>query len=58
VGLTIGGIFGVLIAIFIVRQLPLAALRWLVVVVVAYASMSMLRSALRERGSALVTPAT
>ena len=57
-GLTIGGIFGVLIAIFIVRQLPLVALRWLVVVVVAYASMSMLRSALRERGGALVTPAT
>ena len=57
-GLTIGGIFGVLIAIFIVRQLPLVALRWLVVIVVAYASMSMLRSALRERAGALVTPAT
>jgi uncharacterized membrane protein YfcA len=57
-GLTIGGIFGVLVAIFIVRQLPLVALRWLVVVVVAYASMSMLRSALRERAGALVTPAT
>lgn len=57
-GLTLGGIFGVLIAIFIVRQLPLVALRWLVVVVVAYASMSMLRSALRERAGALVTPAT
>ena len=57
-GLTIGGIFGVLIAIFIVRQLPLVALRWLVVVVVSYASMSMLRSALRERAGALVTPAT
>ena len=57
-GLTIGGVFGVLIAIFIVRQLPLAALRWLVVIVVAYASMSMLRSAIRERAGALVTPAT
>jgi len=58
VGLTIGGSVGVLIAIFIVRQLPLVALRWLVVVVVAYASMSMLRSALRERAGALATPAT
>jgi uncharacterized membrane protein YfcA len=58
VGLTIGGSVGVLIAIFIVRQLPLAALRWLVVVVVSYASMSMLRSALRERAGTLVTPAT
>jgi uncharacterized membrane protein YfcA len=58
VGLTLGGIFGVLIAIFIVRQLPLGALRWLVIVVVTYAALSMLRSALRERGGALVTPAT
>jgi len=57
-GLTLGGIFGVLIAIFIVRQLPLAALRWLVIVVVMYAAVSMLRSAYRERGVALVTPAT
>jgi uncharacterized membrane protein YfcA len=57
-GLTIGGSVGVLIAIFIVRQLPLLALRWLVIVVVAYAAVSMLRSALRERAAGLVTPAT
>jgi uncharacterized membrane protein YfcA len=57
-GLTLGGIFGVLIAIFIVRQLPLAALRWLVIVVVTYAAVSMLRSAYRERADALITPAT
>ena len=57
-GLTLGGIFGVLIAIFIVRQLPLAALRWLVIVVVTYAAVSMLRSAYLERSGALVTPAT
>ena len=57
-GLTIGGTVGVLIAIFIVRQLPLLALRWLVIVIVAYAAVSMLRSADRERGGALVTPAT
>jgi uncharacterized membrane protein YfcA len=44
-GLTIGGIFGVLIAVYIVRQLPLTTLRWLVVVVVSYAAFSMLRSA-------------
>jgi uncharacterized membrane protein YfcA len=58
VGLTIGGTVGVLIAIFIVRQLQLSTLRWLVVVVVTYAAVSMLRSALRERGGALVTPVT
>jgi uncharacterized membrane protein YfcA len=57
-GLTIGGSVGVLIAIFIVRQLPLLALRWLVIVVVAYAAVSMLRSAYRERPGQLVTPAT
>ena len=55
-GLTIGGSVGVLIAIFIVRQLPLQALRWLVIVVVTYAALSMLRSAFRERSAALVTP--
>ena len=57
-GLTIGGTAGVLIAIFIVRQLPLLALRWLIIVVVAYAAVSMLRSAYRERTGALATPAT
>jgi uncharacterized membrane protein YfcA len=56
-GLTIGGTVGVLIAIFIVRQLPIVALRWLVIVVVTYAAVSMLRSAYRERAGALVTPA-
>jgi uncharacterized membrane protein YfcA len=44
-GLTIGGCVGVLVAIFIVKQLPLVALRWLVIVVVTYAAVSMLRSA-------------
>jgi len=57
-GLTIGGSVGVLIALFIVRQLPLLALRWLVIVVVSYAAWSMLRSAVRERATGLVTPAT
>jgi uncharacterized membrane protein YfcA len=57
-GLTIGGSVGVLIAIFIVRQLPLFALRWLVIVVVTYAAVSMLRSAARERVDGLVTRAT
>ena len=37
-----------LIAAFIVRALPLTTLRWLVVVVVSYAAVAMLRSALAE----------
>ena len=45
VGLTLGGIVGVLIAIFIVKRLPLDALRWLVAAVVLYAALAMLRSA-------------
>jgi uncharacterized membrane protein YfcA len=48
-GLTLGGVFGVLVAVFVVKQLPLKALRWLVMVVVAYAAISMLRSALRAQ---------
>jgi uncharacterized membrane protein YfcA len=44
-GLVIGGVAGVLVAFFIVKQLPLTYLRWLVVVVVTYAAFTMLRSA-------------
>ncbi|HJS73796.1 MAG TPA: sulfite exporter TauE/SafE family protein [Vicinamibacteria bacterium] len=45
-GLALGGIPGTLIAAFIVKSLPMTAVRWLVVVVVIYASAAMLRSAL------------
>jgi uncharacterized membrane protein YfcA len=44
-GLLIGGLPAVLIAAFIVKQLPLEWLRWLVVVVIVYAAVAMLRSA-------------
>jgi uncharacterized membrane protein YfcA len=44
-GLTLGGIPGVLIAAYIVKSLPLEAVRWLVVIVVIYAATVMLRSA-------------
>jgi uncharacterized membrane protein YfcA len=46
-GLALGGVPGVLVAAYIVRSLPLAALRWLVIVVIAYAAFAMLRSAAR-----------
>jgi len=48
-GLALGGIVGVLVAFYIVKQLPLDYMRWLVIVVVAYAALSMLRSARAER---------
>lgn len=47
-GLTLGGIPGVLIAAYIVKSLPLTAVRWLVVAVVLYAAIAMLRSAVQR----------
>ena len=53
-GLIIGGVVGVLIAFYIVKHLPLTAMRWLVIVVVSYAAVSMLRSA---RAASTTAPA-
>jgi uncharacterized membrane protein YfcA len=47
-GLAIGGIPGVLVAAFIVKELPLRWVVWLVIVVVLYAAIMMLRSAVVE----------
>jgi uncharacterized membrane protein YfcA len=48
-GLTVGGIPGVLIAAYLVREMRLDVVRWLVVVVVLYTAAMMLRSAVVER---------
>jgi len=48
-GLTLGGIPAILIAAFLVREMPLLYLRWVVVVVVLSAATSMLRSAFNAR---------
>jgi uncharacterized membrane protein YfcA len=48
-GLALGGIPAVLLAAYIVRSLNLYYVRWLVVVVVVYAAISLLRSAWLER---------
>ncbi|MGB0080841.1 MAG: sulfite exporter TauE/SafE family protein, partial [Terracidiphilus sp.] len=53
-GLALGGLPGVLIAALIVKSLPLTAVRWLVVVAVIYAAITMLRSA---RNSSVIPPA-
>lgn len=50
-GLALGGIPAVVIAVLIVKQMPLAYLRWLVVVVVLYTAFAMLHSAWVERGA-------
>jgi len=49
IGMTIGGIPAVLVAAFLVRDMPLELLRWLVMVVVLYAAAVMLRAALLGR---------
>ncbi|HVA28691.1 MAG TPA: hypothetical protein VNF68_10945 [Candidatus Baltobacteraceae bacterium] len=48
-GLTLGGLPGVLVAAFIVKSLPLFWVYWLVVIVVLYAAYTMLRSAAVDR---------
>jgi uncharacterized membrane protein YfcA len=48
-GLTLGGVPGVLVALLIVRELNLRTLKWLVLAVVVYTAIAMLRSARRDR---------
>jgi uncharacterized membrane protein YfcA len=56
VGLAIGGIPGVLLAAYIVKELPLDMVRWLVIVVVIYTSVSMLWAARRDVSAELPNP--
>ena len=49
-GMTLGSVPAVLVAAFVVKSLPLSALRWGVVVVVTYAGGLMLRAALAPHG--------
>ena len=49
VALAVGGVPGVLIAAYLIKSLPMVWLRWLVVVVVTYAALTMLASARRAR---------
>jgi uncharacterized membrane protein YfcA len=50
-GLTILGVVGVLIAAYIVKSLPLAVLKWVVVVVILYTSVMMFRSVKKKKGA-------
>lgn len=47
IGLLAGGIPAVLIAAYLVKSLPLAAVRWLVVIVVVYTAVTLLRASRR-----------
>jgi uncharacterized membrane protein YfcA len=56
-GLAVGGVPGVLIAVYLVKSLPLDAVRWLVVAVVLYTAVTMWRSSLAAEPTApLVAP--
>jgi uncharacterized membrane protein YfcA len=55
-GLALGGIPGVLLAAYIVKELPLDTVRWLVIAVVIYTSASMLRSAHLDKAAAAPQP--
>jgi len=48
-GIAIGGVPAVLLAAFIVKEMPLEMLRWLVTIVVLYAAAVMLRAAMSGR---------
>jgi uncharacterized membrane protein YfcA len=58
VGLTVGGIPGVIVAAWFVQSLPLDALRWLVLVVVTYAAVTLLLAGTKSdpRSSRAVAP--
>jgi len=49
--ITIGGIIGVFIAAFIVKSLPLSILKWLVIIVIAYTSITMLKKAFSSKNT-------
>jgi uncharacterized membrane protein YfcA len=55
IGLALGGIPAVFLAAFLVKSLPLSAIRWLVVIVVLYTAGMMLRSAYVDRHKAPAT---
>jgi len=56
-GLALGGIPGVLLAAYLVKSLPLGAIRWLVVMVVVYTAARMLHSARAAKLVARPAPA-
>lgn len=46
--LTISGIFGILIAVYLVKSLPIRILKWLVIVVVSYTAVTLLKDYLKS----------
>ena len=57
-GISIGAIPGVLLAAYVVREIPLHMLRWLVIVIVLYAGGLVLRAGLRQETNSKVVDAS
>ena len=57
-GLTLGGIPGVLIAVWLVKSLPLDVIRWGVIVIVFYTALTLIRSASEDRRALAAARAT
>src|SRR5260370_11616513 len=55
-GLAIGGIPGVLLAAYAIKQLPLTYVRWIVVFAVLYTSVMLLRSAAEKSAATTQAP--
>lgn len=49
VGLTVGGVIGVAVAVYLVKSMSVSTLQWLVIVVVLYSSATMLTRSLKKR---------
>jgi uncharacterized membrane protein YfcA len=58
VGLTLGGVPALLVAAYIVKSLPVEAVRWVVIVVVLYTALTLLRAGLREARALQATTVT
>jgi uncharacterized membrane protein YfcA len=56
-GLALGGIPGVLLAFYVVTELPIVAIRWLVIVVVVYTAVTLLMAGAKETKEEAIAPA-
>jgi len=52
VGMTVGGVIGVAIAVYIVKSMPLTVLQWLVIAVVLYSSITMFMRSMKHKKGA------
>jgi len=49
IGITSGGVFGVLLAVYVVKALPLTLLSWLVIVVIFVTALTLLRAGIKRK---------